>query len=174
MGYDKLIDSARLDAAMTATADAIREKAGGSGKIAWDADNGFADKIAKIKGYYVGSIMFDSKYYTEGEGLVEMTGGFGFKPSRVFLYASDPLPSGWLNSSTCLYIEYDGIKTTCYRATAALDGTGSPRIVVSKEDGSVCGISIDVNHSAVYVRVAAEHVNSAIDFDRNYTLCVFG
>lgn len=48
MAYDKLIDSAKLDAAMNATADAIRAKTGDTADIPWDESNGFADAISGI------------------------------------------------------------------------------------------------------------------------------
>jgi hypothetical protein len=50
MAYDKIIDSAKLDGALSATADAIRAKAGGTAKIAWDESNGFSSAISQIKG----------------------------------------------------------------------------------------------------------------------------
>ena len=50
MSYDKIVDSAKLDAAMTASADAIRAKTGGTAKIAWDESNGFSSAISQIKG----------------------------------------------------------------------------------------------------------------------------
>lgn len=49
MGYDKVVDSAKLDGAMSATADAIRGKTGGAENIAWDEDTGFADAVDGIK-----------------------------------------------------------------------------------------------------------------------------
>nr|DAH28246.1 MAG TPA: leucine rich repeat protein [Caudoviricetes sp.] len=48
MAYDKVVDSAQLDGAMTSTANAIRAKNGGSGSIQWDAATGFADAVAAI------------------------------------------------------------------------------------------------------------------------------
>lgn len=48
MAIDKAVDSAALDAGMTATANAIRAKSGGSASIAWDAAKGFADAVAAI------------------------------------------------------------------------------------------------------------------------------
>lgn len=50
MAYDKLIDSVKLDAALTASADAIRNKTGNSAKITWDEASGFSSAIAEIKG----------------------------------------------------------------------------------------------------------------------------
>ena len=49
MAYDKVVDSAQLDAALTATANAIREKAGNADACAWDASTGFASLIAAIQ-----------------------------------------------------------------------------------------------------------------------------
>lgn len=48
MAIDKAVDSAALDAGMTATANAIRAKSGGSALLAWDAAKGFADAVAAI------------------------------------------------------------------------------------------------------------------------------
>ncbi len=49
MAYDKVIDSAKLDSAMTATADAIRAKTGGSDTLPWDMDTGFASAVEAIE-----------------------------------------------------------------------------------------------------------------------------
>ena len=48
MSFDKLIDSAKFDAAMTASADAIRAKTGGTAKIPWDETTGLANAISGI------------------------------------------------------------------------------------------------------------------------------
>lgn len=48
MPYDKVIDSALLDAGMTATANAIRKKTGGSSPIVWDSTNGFKTAVESI------------------------------------------------------------------------------------------------------------------------------
>lgn len=48
MAYDKIVDSAKLDGAMTATADAIRGKTGKTADIPWDESTGFASEIASI------------------------------------------------------------------------------------------------------------------------------
>lgn len=45
MPYDKIVDSAKLDGALTATADAIRAKTGGTSKIIWNETTGFSDAI---------------------------------------------------------------------------------------------------------------------------------
>ena len=48
MAYDKVVDSALLDAGMTATADAIRAKTGQTAPVPWENANGFASAIAGI------------------------------------------------------------------------------------------------------------------------------
>ena len=45
MAYDKIIDSKKLNGAITATADAIRSRTGKSDKIAWDEETGFSGAI---------------------------------------------------------------------------------------------------------------------------------
>lgn len=48
MAYDKVIDSALLDAGMTATANAIRAKTGGTSPIMWDSADGFRGAVEAI------------------------------------------------------------------------------------------------------------------------------
>lgn len=50
MAYDKVVDSAALDAAMTHTANRIRNKTGGTDQIAWDSTKGFGDAVDAIAG----------------------------------------------------------------------------------------------------------------------------
>lgn len=48
MAYDKVIDSTQLDAAMSYTANRIRNKTGGTDQIAWDSTKGFGDAVDAI------------------------------------------------------------------------------------------------------------------------------
>lgn len=48
MAFDKVVDSAALDAAMTHTANRIRNKTGGTDQIAWDSAKGFGDAVDAI------------------------------------------------------------------------------------------------------------------------------
>lgn len=48
MAYDKVVDSAALDAAMTYTANRIRDKTGGTDQITWDSAKGFGDAVDAI------------------------------------------------------------------------------------------------------------------------------
>lgn len=49
MAYDKVVDSTQLETAITATANAIREKTGDTALIEWVANKGFAEAIAAIE-----------------------------------------------------------------------------------------------------------------------------
>ena len=48
MAYDKVVDSAQLDVAMTYTANRIRNKTGGTDQIMWDSAKGFGDAVDAI------------------------------------------------------------------------------------------------------------------------------
>ena len=48
MAYDKVVDSTALDAAMTYTANRIRNKTGDTNQIAWDSAKGFGDAVDAI------------------------------------------------------------------------------------------------------------------------------
>ena len=50
MAYDKVIDSTQLDAAMTHTANCIRNKTGDTDQIMWDSAKGFGDAVDAITG----------------------------------------------------------------------------------------------------------------------------
>lgn len=45
----KVVDAGRLDAAMTATADSIRAKTGGTSTIPWDSATGFKSAVEEIR-----------------------------------------------------------------------------------------------------------------------------
>lgn len=49
MAYDKVIDSSKLNAALTATANAIRGKTGGTAQIPWNESTGFASAVGEIE-----------------------------------------------------------------------------------------------------------------------------
>lgn len=48
MAFDKVIDSTQLDAAMTYTANRIRNKTGDTNQITWDSAKGFGDAVDAI------------------------------------------------------------------------------------------------------------------------------
>lgn len=90
MAYDKLVDSAKLDAAMTATADAIRVKCENSEPIIWNSSTGFASAIESISAGIKAAI----GTFTAAQGQyiynnpVTVT-GLKFKPTRVMFFRSN-------------------------------------------------------------------------------------
>lgn len=48
MAYDMIVDSAKLNGAMKATADAVREKTGDNELINWSMDEGFKGSVEKV------------------------------------------------------------------------------------------------------------------------------
>lgn len=76
MAYDKIIDSARLDGALTATANKIRSGTGVSGKIVFDPDTGFTGSIPAgveqaTPGISVSSAGLITASATQGAGIVK-------------------------------------------------------------------------------------------------------
>lgn len=116
MGYDRLVDSAKHDAALTATADAIRNKTGGSGKVAWDATKGFADAIASLSKVASGTIRMT---YSSGDNVT--ISGLGFKPSTVILFALPNSDYDYELEAYCLYAIFDGSGTKSYYGWASYD-----------------------------------------------------
>ena len=87
MPYDKIIDSAKLDGALSATANAIRAKNGDNAKIPWDTSTGFASAISAIEsGAKVasGTVTLSSDKNLSTSALT--VSGIGFKPSQIFLF----------------------------------------------------------------------------------------
>ena len=74
MAVDKAIDSAKLDSALMATADAIREKSGESGAIAWDEMRGFEQAVEKIRQGSPSAVPKDVNFYDcDGKCLYSYT-----------------------------------------------------------------------------------------------------
>ena len=64
MAYDKVVDSAALDAAMTYTANRIRNKTGGTDQITWDSAKGFGDAVDAISSGGGGSSVYENLKYS--------------------------------------------------------------------------------------------------------------
>jgi hypothetical protein len=83
MAYDKVVDSAKLDGAIKATADGIRETTNYSEDIPWDAERGFAGPVIGLvsgavsnsysqgysEGYSLGNEGGYNQGYAEGESV---------------------------------------------------------------------------------------------------------
>lgn len=65
MAFDKIVDSTQLDAAMTYTANRIRNKTGGTNQISWDSTKGFGDAVDAISGGGSSGVDENLKYATK-------------------------------------------------------------------------------------------------------------
>ena len=96
MAFDKVVDSAQLDAAMTYTANRIRNKTGDTNQIMWDSAKGFGDAVDAITG---GGNPFEALEYLETFRLSNNLTTTEFVAnipnvtslSRSFVYANTPL-----------------------------------------------------------------------------------
>ena len=88
MAYDKLVDSAQLDGALTATADAIRAKTSDTAPISWDADDGFAaavEGIADSAGTITDGIIVKARDADGWATEVDLYCADGKIPNRLFV-----------------------------------------------------------------------------------------
>lgn len=115
MAIDKAVDSAALDAGMTATANAIRAKSGGSALLAWDAAKGFADAVAAIPtGGGGGVTLSPSALYAEivssGTQVQDLNNQLDVTTGQVYAGAWFAL-KGSGSATAILYIPINGTTT---------------------------------------------------------------
>lgn len=87
MAFDKVVDSTALDTALTATADAIREKTGTADPITWLEELGFSEAIAGISAG--GGVKIATGTYTvaSNQNDVIIEHDFGEIPDVVLTWA---------------------------------------------------------------------------------------
>lgn len=134
MAFDKVVDSAALDAGMTAVADAIRAKAGTTEPLAWP--DGFATAISGIEtGGGDTLYMYASGTYTPAtdRSFMKVT-GIGFTPKIFKIFVTEDVRlDGTAKSNGTIYIEGDCVwigsnaAGTGYAATLYLDLSTEPQ-----------------------------------------------
>lgn len=92
MAYDKVVDSEKLDAAMAATANAIREKGGTDDSIAWDETTGFADAVSEIEAGGGGGGGTSSNLPDGYVPLEYLAAGNDRYIDTGYTYKADPIP----------------------------------------------------------------------------------
>lgn len=128
MAIDKAVDSAALDAGMTATANAIRAKSGGSALLAWDAAKGFADAVAAIPtGGGGGVTLSPSVLYAEivssGTQVQDLDTGLDVVLGQVYAGAWLAL-KGNGGTTAILYIPLNGATSVYENDTVHLNEAG--------------------------------------------------
>lgn len=122
MAYDTVVDKIKLEAAITATADAIRAKTGGTGLITWDTSKGFADAVAGLTGGAAEIIAHaDIPSYVKAEAIrvAQKVESVRKEDSIVFLAMSDNHHYGAQADAT-QYPDANGIQTDVSNLHAAM------------------------------------------------------
>ena len=97
MPFDTVIDKAQLESAITASANAIREKTGDTALIEWLSDKGFAEAIAAIE---AGGISFAKGKFVPSEDVptIEIAHNLGVAPDLLICSLNGSLAtSGCVN-----------------------------------------------------------------------------
>ena len=148
MAYDKIVDSTQLDAAMSYTANRIRNKTGGTNRIAWDSAKGFGDAVDAISGSgssevdenwkYSNKMVFTNVSAPELGGTFEVTlppnqtdfsSVFGrYSHFKHFIVHSNAQPTSMMQMFTTaneggvytITLDYDTSKVTTYQSCFSL------------------------------------------------------
>lgn len=89
MALDKVVDSAVLDGALAATADAIRAKTSGTDKIRWDNETGFQSAVEAIQGSSGGGTMESGELTLTSANYYKITIPVASKKSHVLVFAKN-------------------------------------------------------------------------------------
>lgn len=146
MAYDKVIDSAALEANLKTVADAIRAKAGTSDALAFPA--GFAEAIAAISASGDG-FTYGTHTPASSTNTVQITHGLGSKPKMFMVYQT---PSFSIKDNTIivfLYAEkpiYFGITSSAATNFGVIYKSGKYTINVILSESNV---TLEVDNSTI-------------------------
>ena len=153
MAYDKVVDSAALDAAMTYTANRIRNKTGGTDQIAWDSAKGFGDAVdaiptggdplaalAELATFKVSSATTVKNFVANIPNATSLTNSFADARStpiiKIELTVSDKLTNissmfgnRAVNNLTEIVFKGDFSKVTTLREAFSCGGTGQNQVL---------------------------------------------
>ena len=152
MAYDKVVDSAALDAAMTYTANRIRNKTGGTDQIAWDSAKGFGDAVdaiqvgdplaalAELATFRVSSATTVKNFVANIPNVTSLTSSFAdARPTpiaKIELTVSDKLTNvssmfgnHAVNNLTEIVFKGDFSKVTTLREAFSCGGTGQNTVL---------------------------------------------
>lgn len=131
MAFDTVIDKAQFESALTASANAIREKTGSTDSIEWLADKGFADAIGAIEtGGGGGS---DEEWFNDGDTHIWITLSDG---------RTSPILGICLNGTAT--VDWgDGTAPDVITGTSLISPTWTPRHEYASAGDYVISLSIE-------------------------------
>lgn len=193
MAFDKVVDSAALDAAMTYTANRIRSKTGGTDQIAWDSAKGFGDAVdaiqegdplaalAELATFRVSSATTVKNFVANIPNVTSLTSSFADAKStpiaKIELTVSDKLTNvssmfgnRAVNNLTEIVFKGDFSKVTTLREAFSCGGTGRNKVlkkIAGLDFTSVAIASSFVSSQAglTDIDIKANTVNVALNLD---------
>lgn len=164
MAYDKVIDSAQLEAAITASANAIREKTGDTALIQWLAEKGFAEAIAAIEAggegvkLAYGSIVATQQYY------LDIQHDLGEIPDFALLFQPGVLGGGYYN-----YLFYIKKANGDYFSGIYRYGSSSPSAFeLSPSEGAVVTSEVPYNYKHCVYKATESSIRFGNESQTNY------
>lgn len=155
MAYDKVVDSAQLEAAITASANAIREKTGDAALIQWVANKGFAEAIAAIEsggGLDISQFGFTEAVFGSTVGSNSFTHNLGKYPKCVFFWSDDEITSTnstwYVRAGIAIVMQsYDGSKAVREAYSADRGIAADYQFYISAPSAAIPRTGFDVIYS---------------------------
>lgn len=160
MAFDKVIDSAQLDAGLTTIANAIREKAGVNDNFAFPA--GFAEAIAAIEAGGGGGIAYGTIQTSTDTIELTITHDLGIIPDIVF-YWQDKVPSSGYSTFLAMSKRNASVFTGSNSYTANCQDT-SNKAVFHKNQNSLDSTYSNVTSMAYYYPYGSPYAATTTSF----------
>ncbi len=165
MAYDKLVDSAALDAALKASADAIRGKTGDTASIPWDANKGFAEAIAGIQAGGGG----EEEWFNDGDTHIWITLGEGRTSPVLGVGVNGTVTVDWGDGGTPDVLTGTNIGTTKYTPSHVY-ATAGDYIIRLTVDGE---IKFQTNsYSSSKESTLLQYSDKSSDIDKAYRIAI--
>ena len=139
MALDKLVDSSQLNGALGSTADAIREKTGGTSLLEWDMDTGFEVAIGTILTPTDGSIptKTSSDLTVSGATVTAPAGYYATSVSKSVASGSATTPATTIPANPVISVDGSGLITAVTNISKDITPTVSAGYVSSGTAGTV-------------------------------------
>lgn len=168
MAYDKIIiDSAKFEGAVKATADAIRAKTRGTDKLPWDESTGFASSVSAI------TPRNQSKTVTPKASSQTVTPDSGYDGlSQVTVNGDSNLKAANIKKGTSIF----GITGTLESGAQIAEGEFTPSRysgdAIDLNPVTVSGLPFKPSRVIFYVTEAVSNCDGVMMYDSGTDLCV--